>query len=153
MATYRIYHARAGVNTANSPMWEIKNIASRRTLIREIGIFCEVAATTPPQFRVTRSTALGITPVAAVLQPGDQDSVAAATVFDVSWGTPPTFTTAGPFYDGFPQFNTPGQGVIYTYQDLWVRPGTGAGDALLIVNLVASGATTGTWGLRIKVDE
>jgi hypothetical protein len=153
MSTYRVYHTKAGVASPNTVMWQVRNPASRRTLVREIGIFCEVPSTVAPQFRLTRSLTLGATPTSVVPQPGDPDSPAANTVFDVAWGTAPTFTTAGPFYDGWPQFNTAGAGVIYQYTDLWVPAGTAATSGLQIVNLVSVSTTVGTWAVRFKFDE
>ena len=153
MATYRSYITKAGVNTANTVMWQFRNPASRRTLVSELSIFVETAPTTPPQFRVTRSLTLGTSSATSVPQPGDPESPAANTIVDTAWSSAPTFTTAGPFYDGWPQLTAVGAGVIYTYFDLWVPAGTAATSGLQIVNLVAAGTTLGLFGLRFKLDE
>lgn len=153
MSIYRTATSKAGTNTANTVMWQIRMPASRRVLVREVGIFCEVPATTAPQFRLSRSLTLGTSSATVVPQPTDADSVATDAVLDTTWSAAPTFTTAGPFIDGWPQFNTAGAGVIYSYDDLWVSAGTGATSGLQVVNLVATGATTGTWLLRVKLDQ
>jgi len=153
MATYRTYVTKAGVNTANTVMWQLRNPASRRALINQIGIFIETVPTTAPQFRITRSLTLGTSNATSVLQPGDPESPPANLVLDTGWSAAPTFTTAGPFYDGWPQMNAIGQGVVYTYSDLWVPAGTAATSGLQIVNLAATGATFGLFGLQLRIDE
>lgn len=153
MSIYRTATSKAGVNAANTVMWQLRMPAARRVQVLEVGLFCEVAATTAPQFRLSRSLTLGTSSGTVVLQPSDQDSVATDAVLDTTWSAAPTFTTAGPFVDGWPQFNTAGAGVIYSYDDLWISAGTAATSGLQIVNLVASGATTGTWLLRVKLGQ
>ena len=153
MATYRTYITKAGVATANTVMWQLRNPASRRALINQIGIFIETAPTIAPQFRITRSLTLGTSSATSVLQPGDPDSQAANLVLDTAWSAAPTFTTAGPFYDGWPGMTAIGQGVVYTYSDLWVPAGTAATSGLQIVNLAAQTTTAGVFGLQLRIDE
>ena len=143
MATlYSVGNSKAGVNTANTVMWQLKAAAADRLHIREIGIFVSGAPTTAPLFALARSTALGTSSTSTLGQALDTGDPAATGTLDSAWSSAPTFNTAGPFIRlaGLPV--TAGSGVIWTfaYGECIVVP-VSAG--LCIANVNASGATVG----------
>jgi hypothetical protein len=147
--------AKAGINAANSVMWLLRPPATCRPRIREIGISVVVAPTTAPNFVLARSTGIGVTPVSVAALPDDPADPAATVLADTSWGTQPTFTTAGPFLRQVALAAAAGSGIIWTFPDagLILPAGTGATSGLVIANTVASGATLGSFALYVVWDE
>ncbi len=149
MSRYSIGVNKAGVNTANTIMWAIRAGASQRVHLLELAVFVEIAPTTGPAWRLNRPTAVGATPTTATFQPEDPDVVAAATVLDTAWGTPPTL--AGTDGRRYPNANSIGSGMVWTWYDFpFTIP---KGTSLAIVNANATGTTVGTLGMYALIGE
>ena len=149
MAVYSVGVSKAGVNTANTVMWQLKAASTLRARIREIGISISVAPSTAPLFALARSTATGTSSTTVLGQALDAADAAAVTTFDSAWSSAPTFSTSGPFINQFGMPVTAGSGVIWTfgYGEELVIPVSGG---LCIANINASGSTTGTMVCYVK---
>lgn len=146
--------AKAGINAANSAMWELRAAATLRPRIIEVGIFVSVLPTAAPNFVIARSTALGVTPTNIVGLPDDPGEPAPTAGFAAAWGTAPTFSTTGPWARSALLPLTIGAGVIWTFpQGLILPVGTGATSAIVIANLNASGATLGSFQMYMAWEE
>jgi hypothetical protein len=153
MARYSVAPVnKAGVNTANTVMWELRSASTDRVYIREIGLFIVVAPTTAPSLVLARTTntpagATNLTPIGA-----DPADAAASAVFSTAWATTaPTFTTAGPFIRNIGLPVTAGSGAIWSFADEPVVLAVSSG--LCIANLNATGATLGSFGCYVVFDE
>jgi hypothetical protein len=149
MPGYAVAISKAGVNVANTVMWQVKTSASVRCRIMEMGIFVTSAPTTAPMFCLARSTALGTSTTTTLGQAEDAADVAALGTFDSAWSSAPTFTTTGPFLRlaGLPV--TAGSGIIWTWgpgYELIVPASAG----LCIANINASGSTVGNFVCYMK---
>jgi hypothetical protein len=151
-----IYHVapvnKAGVNTANTVMWEIRAAATRRVLVRELGLFVTTAPTTAPSFVLARTTNVpaGATNVAPIANDA-ADTVAAVAQLSTAWATTaPTFTTAGPFIRNMGLPVTAGAGIIWSFATPLLIPLAGG---ICIANLNAAGATLGAFGMYAVIDE
>src|SRR4051812_41669089 len=116
MAFYSVAVNRAGVNTANTVLAEIRASASARVFIREIQIWMATLPTAQPQFVLARSTntPAGGTAVAAIGHDGG-DGSALTTFYTTGQTTVPTFATAGPWakVGGLPL--TLGAGLVWSW--------------------------------------
>lgn len=151
-ATYSVAVNRAGVNTANTVLAELRAAASARCVVREIGISMAVLPTTAPRFvlaRPTNSPAGGSNNSPIGFDPADGASL--SSFFLTGQSTVPTFATGGPWLKvaGLPL--TLGAGLIWTF------PGVGLlvplSGSLLIANLNASGATLGSSDIYVIWEE
>ena len=151
---YMLGLSKAGVNTANTVMWQVRSPSGGRlTRVKRLGIFVEVAPTTAPQFVLARATAGGTSTTSTLGQVGNPTAPPALTTVDSAWSSAPTFTTAGPFLGKATLPITAGSGVYFDLEDgIWMRANT-ATDNLVIANAVASGATLGSFGLHVIWDE
>lgn len=144
--------ARAGVTTANAPLYELKAAASDRARVREIQLSIAVASTTIPNFVLARSTNSSVATGAVTPLPEDPADGTATAVLATAWTTAPTFSTTGPWLKRWDPPNTVGQFVIWSWPpgDELIVPVSGG---LVIANLAASGATTGSTALSIRYAE
>jgi hypothetical protein len=151
-STYGVSVNRAGVNTANTVLSELRTASTSRATLRQVKISMAVLPTTAPRFalaRVTNTPVAGtaVTPIAMDLA----DPAALSSYFNTGQSTAPTFATAGPWIDvgGLPL--TLGAGLIWTY------PGQGlivpASASLVLANLNASGATLGSFDISFLWEE
>jgi hypothetical protein len=152
MALYSVAMPRAGVNTANTVMAELRTPSTTRAIVREIGISFGTLMSTAPRFALARPTntpAGGTNNVPVPHDPADGASL--SSFFLTGQSTAPTFTTAGPYLQvaGLPL--TLGAGLV------WVFGGSGlvvpVSSSLLLANLNASGATLGSVDLYVKWEE
>jgi hypothetical protein len=152
MAGYRVAVNRAGVNTANTVLAELRAAAGDRLTLREVGISMAVLPTTAPRFVLARpnnTPAGGTNTVPEKSDPAD--GAATASFFTTGWTTTPTFATGGPWLEvaGLPL--TLGAGFIWTF------PGDGIKAALsgslLLADLNASGATLGSFDIYFAWEE
>lgn len=152
MAIYRIgVVPKAGVNVANTVMWQIRSPATKRTRILEIGVSVAVSPTTAPRFAIARDTAVGATPTSSLFLANDPADPAALTNLDTAWGTAPTFTTTGPFLGPVAALPvTAGAFYIWTFPNPLVLANSAG---LVIANLAATGATLGSFTFYAVVDE
>ena len=150
---YGVSHTKAGVNTADTVMWQIRPGSNDDVFIYEIGLSIAVAPTNGPMWRLTRSTTLGTATaqVAPVLE--DPGSNTANCRLDQTWSSAPTIGAQSAFTDlrRFTTTSALGNGIVWTWYDkpLVIQAGTG----LSISNGVASGATLGSLQIYVRFDE
>jgi hypothetical protein len=152
MPRYTCALNRAGVNTANTVLLELRTASNARAFVREIGLSMAVLPSTAPRFVLARPTntpagGTNNTPI-----PADAaDGASLSAFYATGQSTVPTFTTAGPYImvGGLPL--TLGAGLIWTFgpQELIV----GLSSSLLLANLNAAGATLGSTDIYFKWDE
>lgn len=151
-ATYGVSLNRAGVNTANTVLAELRAASTARAILRQLKITMAVLPTTAPRFVLARPTntpagGTNNTPI-----PFDNaDAAALSSYIATGWSTTPTFATSGPWIDvgGLPL--TLGAGLIWTY------PGQGlvvpTSGSLILADLNASGATLGSFDISAIWEE
>ena len=153
MTRYSAAGSRAGINTANSAMFQIRNTGTaHRIFIVELGINVAVAPTTAPAFYVSRSSAVGTNSATLAGQANDPGEPSAVGTLDTTWSVNPTFsTTAFLRYGGLAV--TAGGMLIWTFYDepLVVKASTSEG--IVIANANAAGATLGTFTAYATWDE
>ena len=152
MARYHMALNRAGVNAANTVLAELRCASSSRAALREFGCFIRAAPATAPVLVLARPSNTPAGGTNNVPLAGDAaDGAALSSFYTTGWTTTPTFTTAGPFIKiaGLPL--TVGAGFIWAFgpQDL-VIPTSGS---LLFANLIAAGATLGSFDIYFDWDE
>lgn len=152
---YGVSHTKAGVNTADTPMWLIHPGTNDTIKVYEIGL--SIAGTTSPtngpMWRLARSTAFGtistqVTPVV--------EGVVADTAngrLDVAWSVNPTTPTQASFADlrRFQTTNAIGNGIVWTWYDEPLYVPTSAG--LCVINGTAAGTTLGSFNIYVRFDE
>lgn len=154
MAFYSVAVSRAGVNTANTVLVELRTAATARAAIREVQIWMATLPTTAPRFVLARTTN---TPAAgtAVTPIGHDpaDGAALTAYYNTGQTTVPTFATAGPWpkVGGLPL--TLGAGLVWS----WPWPTGGfvipTSGSVVIANLNASGATLGAFDMHVTWEE
>lgn len=151
-ATYGVALNRAGVNTANTVLAELRTAATARAILRQLKITMAVLPTTAPRLVLARASNTPTSGTNNVPLPFDAaDAAALSSFFTTGWGTVPTFATGGPWLDvaGLPL--TLGAGFVWTY------PGQGlvvpVSGSLLLANLNASGATLGSFDISAIWEE
>lgn len=154
MAIYRsAMNAKAGVNTANTVMWQLKAPSSLRLRIKEIIWTVSTAPTTAPQIVVSRHLTLGTSSTSTLGQAVDPAEPAALGTMDSAWSAAPTFTTTGPFLFAVTVPVTAGA-VFY-----WVSPGPDSdiivpvSSGIQFIQANASGATVGAHSLEVAWQE
>lgn len=152
MATYSVALNRAGVNTANSVLVELRAAANARAVLRQLMVSMAVLPSTAPRLvlaRPSNSPAGGTNNVPLPADPAD--AAALSAFYAAAWTTTPTFATAGPWNHvaGLPL--TLGAGFLWTF------PGQGlvipTSGSLLLANLNASGATLGSFDMAWTWEE
>lgn len=142
--------AKAGINTANSAMWQIRAGASARLYLRELGVFVASAPTTAPVLVLGRASAVGTSSATVTPLPVDPNETASSTIVDTAWSVAPTFSTTGPWLRLAALPAAAGAGMIWTFdQPIELNVSTG----LVIANLNAAGATLGSFGFYASFDE
>lgn len=154
MGVYRASVAnRAGVNTANTVYFQLKNSTTQRLYIVEFGISIAVAPTTAPQFALTRSTATGTSSTTIVGTASDPADTAASATLDSAWSSAPTFTTAGPHLWSAATPTTAGSAWAWVAPTDRARIVVPVSGGVCLANLVASGGTTGNFNFYIAWEE
>jgi len=150
MARYTVAHTKAGVNTANTIMWQIRAASTDMIAIWEMGISVTVAPTTGPSWRLNRPTAIG-TSSATVTPQIESPPVASAAVarLDTTWSANPTLAATDMRAYATP--NAIGSGIVWTWWDqpLWLAVSTG----VALVNANAAGTTLGSFTVYVIFDE
>ena len=113
MSRYEVTHAKAGVNTANTIMWQLKAGSGQRVHLLELGLSIEVAPTTGPAWRLNRPTALGTSSATVTPQPEDPDITASTLVLDTAWSANPTL--GGTDHRRFAIPTAIGSGIVWTW--------------------------------------
>jgi hypothetical protein len=151
MARFEVSNAKAGINGANSNMWQLKTAAGSRARIFEIQLSVAVAPTTAPSWRLVRAATIGT--ASATVAPEEQDpgGGAATAVLDTGWTTQPTLSATD-----LRRYATPvtaGSGIVWTWPDHrpLILPFS---SGLVIVNANTAGTTTlGTFNCTFVFEE
>lgn len=149
MARYSGTHVKAGVNTANTIMWQIRSVSTQRQWLFELGLSVVTAPTTGPSFRLNRPSAVGTSSATVAPQPEDLDVVAAVSLLDTAWSVNPTLGSIDLRTYATP--NSIGSGIVWTWYDqpLVIPKSTG----LCIVNGNATSTTLGSFSIYYVVSE
>lgn len=150
MARYEASHLKAGVNAANTIMWQLRAGAASRVRIFEIGLTVATAPTTGPSWRLNRGTALGTS--SATVTPEEQDPGGGAPValLDTAWSVNPTLAATD--LRRYATASSIGSGIVWTWPDhrpLIVPVSTG----IVIVNGNATSTTTGFFVIYVVLEE
>jgi hypothetical protein len=146
---YSVTNAKAGVNTANTIMWQLKASATERYELLEVTISAKAAPTTAPSWRLNRGTALGTSTATIQPQPEDPDDDTASTLLDTTWSANPT--AGGVDLREFAHPAAIGNGIVWTFYNKPIQVNRSTG--LLFINGNASGATLGTLTITCTFDE
>jgi hypothetical protein len=151
MAGYAVSLNRAGINTANSPLLELRTPSTTRARVFQVKITFAVLSTTAPRFvlaRPTNTPAGGTNNTPIPLDNADAASL--CSFISTGWTTAPTFATSGPWIEvgGLPL--TLGAGLIWSYPIPMVLP---VSSSLILADLNASGATLGSYDVSFIWDE
>jgi len=152
MARFEVANTKAGINTANSPMWQLRTATTTRARVFEIGISTAVAPTTAPSWRLCRATAIGTSSATQAAEEEDPGGPAAVTLLDTAWSAAPTLSTT-PMRLYAPPV-TAGSGIVWTWPDH--RPliiPNAAASGLVIVNNAATGTTLGSFNVYCVFEE
>jgi hypothetical protein len=149
VARYSVTHAKAGVNTANTIMWQLRAVSPNRCELIELALSISVAPTTGPSWRLNRGTAIGTSSATVTPQAEDPSTPAAISKLDTTWSANPTL--AGTDLRQYATPNAIGSGIVWTWYDKPFRIDTATG--LCIVNGNATGTTLGTLVIYAVFDE
>jgi hypothetical protein len=150
VARYSVTHNKAGINTANSLMWQLRPVTNRSYLL-ELGLSVAVAPTNGPEFILSRSLTLGTSSATVVPQIEGSLGKAATLLLDTTWSVAPTTATIPMRRYAVP--NAIGSGVVWTWYDKPLEIDLGATFAIQIVNGNASGVTLGNLDIYAVIDE
>lgn len=150
MARFEAAHNKAGVNTANTIMWQLRTASTSRARIFEIHITVAVAPTTGPSWRLNRSTAVGTSTATVTPEEQDPGGGAAATLLDITWSANPTLAS-----NDMRKYATPssiGSGIVWTWPDHrpLILP---VSSGLAVVNANATGTTVGAFNITFIIEE
>lgn len=149
MARYSVTATKAGVNTANTIMFQLRAISPNRISLIELALSVRTAPTVGPLWRLNRPTAVGATFTSATPQPEDPNTPAAVGRLDTVMGTLPTL--AGTDLRGYATPNAIGSGIVWTWYDApFYIP---IGGSIALVNGLATGATLGQFDIYLVFDE
>jgi hypothetical protein len=150
MPRFEVSNSKAGINAANSPMWQVKCAATSRCRIFEIALSIATAPTIAPSWRLCRSTALGTSTTTVAAEEQDPGGPAATTLLDTVWSTPPTLAALAMRRYATP--NTAGSGIVWTWPDhrpFIVPLSTG----IVVVNDIATSTTLGLFNISVVFEE
>jgi hypothetical protein len=137
---YSVTHSKAGVNTANTIMWQLRAVSPDRVELVELALTVKVAPTTGPSWRLNRGTAIGTSTATVTPQTEDPDVAAASARLDTTWSANPTL--GGTDLREYATPNAIGSGIVWTWYDKPLQINIASG--ICLVNGNATGATTGT---------
>lgn len=150
MARFEVAHNKAGVNTANTIMWQVKTSSTSRVRIFEMGLSVASAPTTGPSWRLVRATAVGTSSATTSAEEEDPGGGAATAVLDTAWSVNPTLAAVNMRLYATP--NTLGSGIVWTWPDhrpLIVPTSSG----ICIVNANATSTTVGSFNVYCVYEE
>jgi hypothetical protein len=151
MAFYQSTFSIAGVNTTNQVLANLKTAATDRAIIREIGVFVEVAPTSAPQYGLMRMNAVG-TGAITVATPllSDPADGAASVGLETAWATTRPTVTGGVGRRALVPA-TIGNGYVWDFTNRGLIVPVSSGLCIVIAN--ASGATVGQHGGYVVWEE
>jgi hypothetical protein len=152
VARFEVSNNKAGINVANSPMWQFKTAASSRARIFEIALSVggTTAPTNGPAWRLVRATAIGTSSATVAAEEQDPGGGAATAVLDTTWTTAPTLAAVNMRLYSTPA--TIGSGIVWSWPDhrpLIVPLSSG----IVIVNVNAAGAALGSFNCAVVFEE
>lgn len=151
MALYHATFSIAGVNTANQVLFNLKTTTTDRAIVREIGMFIEVAPTNAPQYSLMRMNAVGTGAItSATVGLSDPADGANSVLLETAWATLRPTVTGGAFRRAMVP-SVIGNGVLFDFTNRGIIVPVSAGLCGVIIN--ASGATTGTHGGYVVWEE
>lgn len=151
MARYSAQFSIAGVNAVDAVLFNLLAAATDRAFVRQVFFGIEVAPTNAPAFGLKRMNAAGTGAITnATIFSHDPADGAAASALQTAWATArPTVTGGSPRRGWTP--TAIGNGFLFDFRDApLIVPLSGG---LCGVNLIASGATVGTFGGFVEWDE
>lgn len=152
MARFELANNKAGVNTANTTMWQFRTATTTRARIFEIGISIATAPTNAPSWRLARATAIGTSTATATAEEEDPGGPAPVSVLDTTWSAVPTVSATNMRLYATPV--TAGSGIVWTWPDhrpLIVPNNVASG--LCIVNTIAAGTALGSFNIYFVFEE
>lgn len=149
MGRFSVTNAKAGVNTANTIMWQLRAASTERIELLELSISVKTAPTTAPSWRLNRGTALGTSSATVVPQQEDATDDAASSLLDTAWSVNPTAGSVDLREFGHPA--TIGSAIVWTFYNKPMRVERSTG--MLIINGNASGPTLGLFVVTATFDE
>jgi hypothetical protein len=151
MAIYHATYSIAGVNAANTPLFNLKSAAGARAKLLEAGFFIETASTNAPQYGLMRMNAVGTGSItAASIGLSDPADGAATAALETAWVTTRPTVTGGAFRRAMVA-NTIGNGIIFDFRNSPILVPVSSG--LCGVMLNAAGATLGVHGGYVVWEE
>jgi hypothetical protein len=154
MGMYRASVAnRAGINTANSVYFQLKNSTTERIYVVEFGISIASAPSTTPQFALARSTATGTASTTVLGTQSDPADSSATGTLDSIFSSAPTFNTAGPFLWSAASPTTAGSAWAWVAPTDRARIVVPTSGGLCLVNIAASGGTPGAFNFYVAWEE
>jgi hypothetical protein len=151
MARYSSTFTIAGVNAVDAVLFNLKAAATDRLFLRQAFFGIEVAPTNAPAFGLKRMNAVGTGAITngAVLAHDPADGANSGNL-ETAWATLRPTVTGGSPRRGWVA-TAIGNGFLFDFRDApLVVPVSGG---LCGVNLIASGATVGTFGGYVEWDE
>lgn len=140
---------KAGVNAANTIMWQLRAAASDSLFIVEIKLSVVTAPTTGPDWRLVKAATIGTSSATVTPQLGEQGTDAATSRLDTAWSANPTLAAVD--LDGYTTPASIGSGIVFTFYDKPLPIPVSSG--LLVVNGNAAGATLGLFRIAVKLEE
>src|SRR5580765_5274829 len=112
MARFDVSNVKAGVNAANTIMWQLRTAATSRCRVFEVGLSVATAPTIGPSWRLVRAATLGTTPATQAAEEQDPGGGTPTALLDISWAGAPTL--AGLDMRKYATTNTIGSGIVWT---------------------------------------
>ena len=153
MTTYRAaVNAKAGANTANTILFQLKAGATYRPRLSEIILTVTTAPTNAPQIAIMRSATVGTASTTMTGQAADPAEGAGTAALESAWSSAPTIS--GTNYLFATTLPTTAGSILY-----WSAPtetdhivlSTSTG--LSFVQVAASGTTVGAYSLQLAWEE
>ncbi len=151
MARYSAQFSIAGVNAVDAVLANLKTTTTDRAFLRQLFVAIEVAPTAAPAFGLKRMNAVGTGAITnASIFSHDSADAAASCNLETAWATLRPTVTGGAARRGFVPLAI-GNGFLFDFRDAPLIVPVSSG--LCVVNLIASGATVGTFGGYAEWDE
>lgn len=150
MARYSVTSNKAGVNTANTIMWQLRAVTNRAYLL-ELGLSVAVAPTTGPEFILNRSATAGTSSATVAPQLEGSLGAAATLLLDTAWSANPTLAAVPMRRYAVP--NAIGSGIVWTWYDKPLEIEPAATGHICVINGNATGATLGNLDLYAIIDQ
>lgn len=151
MARYSATYSIAGVNAVDAVLANLKAGSADRIYLRQAFFGIEVAPTNAPAFGLKRMSAVGTGAItnASIFTHDTGDGTAAGNL-ETAWATTRPTVTGGTARRGWVPLAL-GNGFLFDFRDSPLIVPVSSG--LCLVNLIASGATVGTFGGFVEWDE